>query len=284
MLRVVGLMLGLTLMLVLTGGALFGQEGAILFFGIAAVMNFFAYWFSDRVVLRMYGARVVDRSTAPELYGMVEQLAASAGVPVPTVAISDNPQANAFATGRSPEKAVVCFTRGILETLSPRELEGVAAHELAHIKNRHMLVGTIAATLAGAVAMVGSAARWGALAGRGRGGNPIAAMLAVIVAPIAAAILRMAISRHNEFDADRTGAEITGDPMALAAALERMEASASRRPMRVNPAAANLAIVNPFGDRLGRVASLFRTHPPTRDRVTELQKMAREMGQAVRTA
>ena len=274
MLRVIGLMLGLTLVLVLTGGALFGREGAILFFAIAAVMNFVAYWFSHKVVLRMYDARVIDRASAPRLYEMVERLAAKAGMPMPAVAISEKPQPNAFATGRNPDHAVVCFTRGILDALSTRELEGVAAHELAHIKNRHMMIGTMAATLSGAVAMVGSAARWGALAGRRRG-NPILALLAMLVAPIAALILQMAISRHNEFDADRSGAEITEDPLGLASALERMEAVARQQPMRINPAAASLAIVNPFGGGRSRIAAWFRTHPPTRERVAELEKLAR---------
>ncbi len=280
MLRVLGLMLALTLVLVLTGGALFGREGAVLFFVIAAVMNFITYWFSHRFVLRMYKAKVIERDQAPELYDMVERLSEKAGIPMPVVAISDKPQPNAFATGRNPENAVVCFTQGILQALSPRELEGVAAHELAHIKNRHMLIGTVAATLAGAIAMVGSAARWGALGGsRSAQGNPLMALIAALVAPIAAVILQMAISRGNEFDADRSGAEITGDPMALASALETMELYARQSPMRVNPAGAAVAIVNPFGGA-SRVASWFRTHPPTRDRVAELKRLAMRLGRA----
>lgn len=278
MLRLIGLMLALTLVLVVTGGALFGREGAILFFGLAAVTNFIAYWFSHRVVLRMYRARIVDRDAAPGLYAMVERVAAKAGVPMPVVAIADKPQPNAFATGRNPENAVVCFTRGILNALSPRELEAVAAHEIAHIKNRHMFIGTVAATLAGAVAMIASAARWGPVAGRGSQANPLVALLAVLVAPIAAVIIRMAISRGNEFDADRTGAAITGDPIGLAHALQRMENHARRTPMNVNPAGATLAIVNPFGQRAGGLLSLFRTHPPTRERVAALEKLAAGIG------
>jgi heat shock protein HtpX len=279
-LKVFGLMAGLSVVLVTFGALLGGQQGAILFFAFAAIMNFGSYWFSDRVVLRMYKAQIVGREDAPQLYDMVDRLRQRAGLPMPVVAISAQQQPNAFATGRSPDKAVVCFTRGILQALPPKELEGVVAHELAHIQHRHMLVGTVAATLAGAVAMIASIARWGLILGGGRDddNNPFAVLVMAIVAPIAAMIIQMAISRQNEFQADRTGGEIVGDPMALAGALQRLEGYARKVPMAVNPAAAQLAIVNPFsGQRRGGLTKLFRTHPPTEERVAALQQQATEL-------
>ncbi|MXW55118.1 MAG: M48 family metalloprotease, partial [Gemmatimonadales bacterium] len=224
MFRVFGLMLGLTVLLVFAGQIMFGQQGAVLFLVLSGAMNFGMYWFSDRVVLRMYRAQVVDRSQAPDLYDRVERLRKRAGLPAPVVAISPQPQPNAFATGRNPEHAVVCFTQGILRALPARELDGVIAHELAHIKHRHMLVGTVAATMAGAIAMIASIARWGFIFGGGRddGDNPLGMLVMAIVAPLAAVIIQMAISRRNEFQADRTGGEITGDPMGLAGALKRL--------------------------------------------------------------
>ncbi|MDH3224432.1 MAG: zinc metalloprotease HtpX [Gemmatimonadota bacterium] len=271
------LMAGLTAFLAVVGGALGGQSGAILAFGIAVVMNVGMYWFSDRVVLKMYRARVIEAADAPALYEMVDRLRQRAGLPMPTVAIAPSPQPNAFATGRSPARAVVCFTQGILQALSQAELEGVTAHELAHIKHRHMLVGTIAATMAGAVGILASIARWGAILGGGRNNdrNPIAVLAMAIVAPIGAAIIQMAISRQNEFQADRTAGEITGRPIHLADALRTLEQNARRVPMEVNPAAAQLAIVNPFAGRGGGVMGLFRTHPPTEERVARLEAQAR---------
>jgi heat shock protein HtpX len=278
MLKVFGLMAGLTVVLVGIGSYFGGTNGAVLMFLLAAVMNVGSYWFSDRVVLRMYRAQVVDRAQAPELYGMVERLANRAGLPMPTLAIAPQDQPNAFATGRNAEHGVVCFTRGILQALPLDELEGVTAHELAHIKHRHMLVGTIAATMAGAVAMLAAVARWGAIfGGRGRGRNDLVGLLAVsLVAPIAAAILHMAISRTNEFQADRTGAEIAGNPLGLAAALRRLDAQARQIPMQVNPAAAQLAIVNPLSGRRGLgLMRLLSTHPPMEERVSRLEALAR---------
>jgi heat shock protein HtpX len=278
MLKVFGLMAGLTVVLVGIGSYFGGTNGAVLMFVLAAVMNVGSYWFSDRVVLRMYRAQVVDRAQAPELYGMVERLANRAGLPMPTLAIAPQDQPNAFATGRNAEHGVVCFTRGILQALPLDELEGVTAHELAHIKHRHMLVGTIAATMAGAVAMLAAVARWGAIfGGRGRGRNDLVGLLAVsLVAPIAAAILHMAISRTNEFQADRTGAEIAGNPLGLAGALRRLDAQARQIPMQVNPAAAQLAIVNPLSGRRGLgLMRLLSTHPPMEERVSRLEALAR---------
>ncbi|RMH16640.1 MAG: protease HtpX [Gemmatimonadetes bacterium] len=278
--KVFMLMAGLTALFVVAGGAVGGQQGAVLFFLIAAAMNVGAYWFSDRMVLRMYRAKVLGPEDAPELYAMVDRLRQRAGLPMPVVAVSPHDQPNAFATGRNPQHAVVCFTRGILQALPPRELEGVVAHELAHIKHRHMLVGTIAATLAGAVAMLGSVARWGMIFGMGRDDddNPLALLVMAIVAPIAAAIVQLAISRQNEYQADRTAAEITGDPLGLASALRRLHAQAAHVPMDVNPAAAQLAIVNPFTGRRGGLTALFSTHPPMEARVEALESLAYEMG------
>jgi len=221
--------------------------------------------------LRMYKAEVIGREDAPDLYEMVERLARRAELPMPTVAISPQPQPNAFATGRDPEHGVVCFTQGILQALSPEELEGVTAHELAHIKHRHMLVGTIAATMAGAVTMLAAIARWGAIFAGGRDGdrNPIAILAMSIVAPLAAAIVQMAISRQNEFQADATAAEIVGTPQGLASALRRLDSTARQIPMEVNPAGAQLAIVNPFSGR-GGVSKLFSTHPPMDERIERL--------------
>lgn len=272
MMKVFGLMTALTLLLV-AGGAYFGGgNGAILMFGIAAVMNVGSYWFSDRVVLRMYRAQVVEPADAPQLYAMVERLAQRADLPMPTVAVSPQPQPNAFATGRSPERGVVCFTQGILQALPMNELEGVTAHELAHIKHRHMLVGTVAATMAGALMMLSRVAVFGAMFG-GRGGNRdngIGGLVMLIVAPIAALIIQMAISRQNEFQADRTAAEIVGSPRGLAGALQRLDGLARRIPMDVNPAAAQLAIVNPLSGRRGGVMSLLSTHPPMDERIRRL--------------
>lgn len=277
MLKVFGLMAGLTVILVGLGGYFGGSGGALIMFGIAAVMNVGSYWFSDRMVLRMYKAQVVDRAQAPELYAMVERLAQKAGLPMPTVAIAPQDQPNAFATGRNAEHGVVCFTRGILQALPMNELEGVTAHELAHIKHRHMLVGTIAATMAGAVALLATVARWGAiLGGRGQDRNGVIGLLAMsLVAPIAAAILHMAISRQNEFQADRTAAEIAGTPGGLAGALRRLDGYARQIPMNVNPAAAQLAIVNPLSGRRGMgLMKLLSTHPPMEERLRRLEALS----------
>jgi heat shock protein HtpX len=277
MIKVFGLMTGLTLLLVGVGAYFGGSSGAVIMFVIAAAMNFGSYWFSDRMVLKMYRAQVVDRQQAPELYAMVERLARRAELPMPVVAVSPQEQPNAFATGRSPEKGVVCFTQGILRALSTDELEGVAAHELAHIKHRHMLVGTIAATMAGALAMLARVAMWGAIFAGGRGdddNNPLGALVLMIVAPLAAAILHMAISRQNEYQADATAAEIAGTPQGLMNALGRLDGYAKRIPMQVNPGAAQLAIVNPLsGRRGGGVMSLFSTHPPMEERIRRLAEL-----------
>ena len=282
--KVFMLMAAMTALLVVLGGALGGSDGMILFFFMAAAMNFAMYWWSDKMVLRMYRAQIIGPNDAPELYAMVDRLRRRADLPMPVVAIAPSEQPNAFATGRNPEHAVVCFTKGIMSLVSQDELEGVTAHELAHIKHRHMLVGTVAATMAGAIAMVGRMAMWGAMFAGGRddeGGNPLGLLVSMIVAPVAAMIIQFAISRQNEFQADRTGAEICGQPLALAGALKRMDAYARRIPMEVNPAAAQLAIVNPLGgSRAGGFLKLFSTHPPTEERVARLEQLAGTMGAA----
>jgi heat shock protein HtpX len=274
--KVFVMMAGLTALLVTFGGYFGGQSGAVLVFILAAAMNFGMYWFSDRVVLKMYKARTIGPEEAPDLYDMVDRLRQRADLPMPVVAIAPSEQPNAFATGRNPEKAVVCVTAGILRLLPPQELEGVIAHELAHIKHRHMLVGTMAATMAGAVAMLASMARWAAIfwGGRDDDRNPLGLLAMAIVAPIAAMIIQFAISRQNEFQADETGGRIAGDPLRLAGALERMDGYARRIPMRVNPAGAHLAIVNPLAGVRGGMLGLFRTHPPTEERVSRLREQA----------
>ena len=256
-----------------------GSSGALVFFVLAAVMNFVMYWWSDKMVLRMYRAKTVGPEDAPDLYRMVDRLRQRAGLPMPTVAIAPSQQPNAFATGRNHKHAVVCVTTGIMQLVSKEELEGVIAHELAHIKHRHMLVGTVAATMAGAIAMIGNIVKWGAIFGGFRGDNdgesPIGLLAMAIVAPIAAMIIQLAISRANEFQADRTGAEIAGRPQGLADALRKLDAYAHRIPMDVNPAAAQLAIVNPLSAvRGGGFLKLFSTHPPTEERVQRLEALA----------
>jgi len=276
MLKIFVLMAGLTALLGGLGYYLGGPQIAVVMLVFGALMNLGAYWFSDRMVLRMYRAQIVDRARAPELYGMVERLARRANLPMPVVAIAAAEQPNAFATGRSPEKGVVCFTQGILRLMpvGSAELEGVTAHELAHIKHRHMLVGAVAATLAGAISSLSYVAIF--FGGRNRDSNPFALILMMVLGPIAAMIIQMAISRQNEFQADRTGTEIAGRPHGLANALRSMDAYARRIPMDVNPAAAQLAIVNPLAGRRGLgVAGLFTTHPPTEERIARLEALAR---------
>ncbi|MEX2281592.1 MAG: zinc metalloprotease HtpX [Gemmatimonadota bacterium] len=278
------LMAGMTALLVVLGGAIGGNSGMMIFFVLAALMNFGMYWFSDKVVLRKYRAQIIGVEQAPELYNMVDRLRQKAGLPMPVVAIAPSEQPNAFATGRNAKNAVVCCTAGILKLVSKEELEGVMAHELAHIKHRHMLVGTIAATMAGAIAMVGNIVKWGAIfGGFGRSddgdSNPLALLAMAIVAPIAAMIIQFAISRQNEFQADETAARLTGRPRNLATALQRLDAYAHKIPMQVNPAAAQLAIINPLSALRGPgLMKWFSTHPPTEQRVARLQALEGQVG------
>ncbi len=265
------LMTGLMVAMVLIGGAMGGQEMALVFFGMALVMNVGMYWFSHRIVLRMYKAKIVSPEDAPDLYRMVDRLRQQAGLPMPVVAVSPQQQPNAFATGRNPKNGVVCVTAGLMQLMNQREIEGVIAHELAHIKHRHMLVSTIAAAMAGAIVMV---ARWGVFFGD-RDRNMVVAILLMILAPLAAMIVQMAISRTNEFQADRTAAEIVGSPDGLASALARLEGYAGRIPMDVNQAGASLAIVNPLraGGAMASFGKLFSTHPPTEERIEALREL-----------
>jgi len=264
------LMTVLTAGLVLVGGWFGGRGGAVVALVVAGAMNFGSYFFSDRLVLRMYKAREVTRAEAPELYDVVEGLARRAGLPVPRVAIIPGEQPNAFATGRDPEHAVVAATEGILRVLDRDEIEGVMAHELAHVRHRDMLISSVAATLAGAIMVL---SRFGLFFGGGdrdRGGGGLA-ILVVILAPIAAMIVQAAISRSREFAADAGGAQISGKPRALASALQKLEATAKRVPLQGNPATAHMFIVHPF--RGGGITKLFSTHPPTAERVARLLEM-----------
>ncbi|HET7693017.1 MAG TPA: zinc metalloprotease HtpX [Gemmatimonadota bacterium] len=270
MLKTVLLMTVLTAALVLVGGWVGGEGGAVVALVVAGAMNFGSYFFSDKIVLRMYRAREVTRAEAPVLYEVVESLSRRAGLPVPRVAIIPGQQPNAFATGRNPEHAVVAATEGILQILDREELEGVMAHELAHVRNRDMLISSVAATLAGAIMVL---SRFGLFFGGGdrdRGGGALA-LLVVILAPIAAMIVQAAISRSREFAADAGGAEISGKPRALASALRKLEATAKRVPLQGNPATAHMFIVHPF--RGGGIGKLFSTHPPTEERVERLLQM-----------
>ena len=271
--KVFVLMAGMTALFMGIGGAVGGQSGAIMALGFAALMNVFMYWNSSKMVLRAYGAQVVTAQEAPELYEMVDRLRQRAGLPMPTVAIAPHAQPNAFATGRNPEHAVVCVTEGLVGLVSREELEGVIAHELAHIKNRDMLLQTVTATMAAAITNLAHFAMFfGGSDDEDR--NPLAAIAMMLLAPIAAMIVQMAISRQREFKADAVGAQISGKPLALAGALERLERGAQAIPMHVAPAVAPLAQVNPLAFSGGGVAKLFSTHPPTEERVARLQALA----------
>ena len=267
------LMAGLVALLMAAGGVIGGTNGLILGSMLGLGMNFFMYFFSDRLVLRMYRAKVVTEQEAPELYRLVDRLRQRAGLPMPVLAVAQQDQPNAFATGRSPSKAVVCVTTGILRSMPQEELEGVIAHELAHIKNRDMLISTIAAGMAG---MIGNLPWLMMFMGGSRdddGGHPLANLAMVILAPIAAMMIQMAISRQREFEADRVGAEILGRPMPLANALKRLDYLAQRIPMEVAPSAAHLPVVNPLAAMGGGMRKLFSTHPPTEERVARLEAM-----------
>jgi heat shock protein HtpX len=274
-----GLLLAvLTAMLVLIGGAIGGQQGMVVAFVIALVMNFVSYWFSDKIVLAAYRAQPIDEASAPRLYAIVHRLATRAGVPMPRVYLIPSETPNAFATGRNPEHAVVAVTEGIMRILDEEELEGVLAHELSHVKNRDVLISTIAATLAGAITYLAHMAQWAAIfGGRGRddeegGTNPIAAMMLAILAPIAAMLVQMAVSRAREFQADATGARVAGKPWGLAKALEKLQMANQAVPMAdATPATAHLFIVNPLSGRT--LMKLFSTHPPLEERIARLRAM-----------
>jgi len=272
-------MVFMTLLLMLVGSALGGRSGMIIAFGMAVVMNFGTYWFSDKIVLRMYGAQPVSESEAPELYSIVRTLVQKAGLPMPKVYIIPEETPNAFATGRNPEHAVVAVTHGIMRILSREELAGVVAHELAHIKHRDMLTGTIVATIAGAISMLAQMAQWAMIFGGRRddneeGTSPVVGIVMMIVAPIAAMLVQMAISRTREYEADKGGAQIAGNPGGLANALLKLERGSQIVPMTdAKPATAHMFIVNPLTG--GGLMNLFSTHPPIAERVKRLNEMVR---------
>ena len=277
-----GLLMAALMGLFLAVGYLLGREqGMFIAFLMAAGMNVFAYWNADKMVLRMHGARQVDRQTAPEFYQLIEDLSQRAGLPMPKVYIMDNPQPNAFATGRNPENAAVAATTGLLRLLTPDEIAGVMAHELAHVRNRDTLVVTMTATIAGAISML---ANFGMLFGGNRDrNNPLGVVgiiLMVVLAPLAAMLVQMAISRTREYGADRGGAEISGQPMALASALAKISGAARQivnPAAEANPATAHMFIINPLSGM--RMDNLFSTHPDPGKRIAELQRIAAEMGE-----
>lgn len=275
--RTVFLMTLVAVLFMFVGRILGGSAGLIVAFIFAMGMNFFSYWYSDKMVLKMYRAEPVDRQSQPGIYGMVEKLAVKADLPMPALYIIPQDQPNAFATGRNPDNAAVAFTRGILNVLDDDQLEGVLAHELAHIKNRDILTQTIVTTVVSALSILAQFAFFIPVGGNDRNGNPLAALLVLITAPIAAGMLQAAISRTREYEADRVGAELSGHPASLAHALQRIEKVASQVPMKVSETAmrstSHMFPVNPFGR--GRFMSLFSTHPDTEDRVQRLMHMAR---------
>lgn len=275
------LLAGLTALFMGVGFMIGGEVGMLIALLVAAGMNVFAYWNSDKLVLRMHGAREVDQSTAPEFYGLVRELAHRANLPMPRVYLMDNPQPNAFATGRNPENAAVAATTGLINSLSREEIAGVMAHELAHIRNRDTLIMTVTATIAGAISML---AQFGLFFGGNRNSNPlgfVGLILIVILAPLAAMVVQMAISRSREYQADRLGAQICGRPRWLASALAKIAGAAKRIPNQAaeaSPATAHMFIINPLSGQ--RMDGLFSTHPATENRIAALESLERELGGA----
>src|SRR5215467_8800229 len=277
--KTIFLMVGLTVLLVFIGGAFGGRQGMIYLFLFALAMNMVSYWFSDKIVLRMYNAQEVTEAEAPMLYGVTRDLALKMNMPMPKVYVIPSDAPNAFATGRNPQHAAVAATEGILRLLTREELMGVMAHELGHVGNRDILIGTVAATIAGAISMLAHMAQWAMIFGGGGRrdreegpGGAIAAIAMIILAPIAAALIQMAISRSREYQADASGTHICGNPLALASALKKLQAGSQRVPMDATPATAHMFIVNPL--RGGGLVNLFSTHPPLEERIARLEKMA----------
>jgi len=275
-LRTTVLLAALTALFLVIGGAIGGNQGLFIAFVFALLMNFVSYWFSDKIVLSMYGAREVSVQEAPDLYRLVQRLAQRSGIPMPRVYIIPSDAPNAFATGRNPEHGAVAVTEGILRMLDTDELAGVLAHELGHIRSRDTLIMTVAATLAGAITMLAHMAQWGAIFGFGRrdeedsgGGGMLSLLFMAILAPIAATLIQLAISRSREYFADSTGAAIAGSPSGLARALEKLHYASQRLPMDANPATAHLFIVNPLTG--GSLVNLFSTHPPIEERLRRLR-------------
>lgn len=276
-LRTTFLMALLTVLLVMAGGAIGGRSGMTFALVMAGVMNFISYWFSDKIVLTMYGAKEVSEAEYPDFFGLVRHLAVQAGIPMPRVYIIPSETPNAFATGRNPNHAAVAATTGIMRILTRDELMGVMAHELSHVKNRDILISSIAATIAGAITYLANMAQWAAIFGGGRDrdddGGGIFGMLAMaIIAPIAAMLIQMAISRSREYQADKGGAEVTSNPLYLANALRKLQMANQQIPMQANAATAHMFIVNPLCG--GGLTSLFSTHPPLEERVRRLEEMA----------
>lgn len=271
------LLVTLTLILVWAGGALGGRQGMTFALIFALGINFVSYWFSDKIVLKIYRAKEVNETQAPELFAMVRMLSQKAELPMPKVYLIDQEQPNAFATGRNPRHAAVAVTTGIMRILSREELQGVIAHELAHVKHRDILIGTVAATIAGAVTYLAQMAQWAMIFGGHRndeeGGNPIAAFAMMIIGPIAALIVQMAISRSREYAADQGGAAIAGNPRYLAGALKKLHRASQQIPMKANPATSHMFIVNPLSG--GGLFKLFSTHPPIEERIARLESMGR---------
>ena len=275
------LVVALTVLLVLTGRLLFGDVGTLSFFAIALVLNGAAYWFSDKVALASAQAREVTPAEAPMLYRLADRLAIQYGVPRPRVYVSPDPSPNAFATGRNPSHAAICVNEGLLRILDEDELYGVLAHEFGHVRNRDILISSVVAVLAGTITLIANFAQWGLIFGgyggrddrEGGAGGAIAALLTVILAPIAALLIQLAVSRSREYEADRTGAEVSGNPMALASALRKLERATQVVPSQTaQPAFAHLYIVNPLGGQF--LAGLFSTHPPVEERIRRLEAMA----------
>jgi heat shock protein HtpX len=273
--KTVLLLAGLTAFLVFMGKVLGGRSGMYVAFGLALAMNFFSYWFSDKIVLRMYGAQEVSPAEAPQLHQIVDELAREAGIPKPKVYIIQDESPNAFATGRNPEHAAVAATDGIMRLLTPTELKGVLAHEIGHVRNRDILISSIAATMAGAIMILADIARFGAIFGLGRdddeGPGILGVLVMSIIAPIAAMLIQLAISRSREYLADETGARLAHNPESLARALEKLAMGVERAPMNASPATAHMFIVNPLTGR--SLMNLFSTHPPIEERVARLRAM-----------
>ena len=266
----------LTGLFVAVGGLLGGRSGMMMAFVFALVMNFVSYWFSDKIVLKMYGAQPIGEAEAPVVHRIVRNLATKARIPMPKLYLIPSEAPNAFATGRNPQHAAVAVTEGILRIMSERELEGVLAHELSHVLNRDILISTVAATVAGAISMLANMAQWGMMFGgsrdqEGRSTNPIALILTIILAPLAAMLIQMAVSRSREYQADASGAQLTKDPHGLASALAKLGQATKIVQMDANPATAHLFIVNPFSGR--SLMNMFATHPPLEDRIARLEAM-----------
>lgn len=274
-LKTVFFMVLLMVLFVGLGGMLAGKAGMIIAFIIAMGLNFFTYWFSDKMVLKMYKAKPITETDAPALYAIVRRLTTKAGLPMPKVYVINNPAPNAFATGRNPDHAAVAVTTGLMDLLNNDELEGVLAHELAHIHGRDILIGTVAATIAGAIMMLADWAQWTLIFGGGDDeDNPlgiVGVILAMIIAPIAAMLVQMAISRSREYLADQKGASLSGNPLALASALRKISAGVQKSPMKANAATAHMFIMNPLRGK--NLANLFSTHPPVEERIKRLENM-----------